>query len=102
MELELNDVLEAYWVNPDNAPIVTVAIDDVNWQYAEPDVGIMSDYVDEWAETWYLGEHSWTNDVSLFVSEGLFAGGHVEGTPDEIQKTLEARVKEYIDEMEQG
>ena len=101
MEIELKDVLDGYIVDPDTCPALLVEIDDVSWCRAEPDVGIMSDYVDDWAEMWYIDDSRWENDCAGFVAT-LIGDGHIEGEASEIVKLLSDHVKEQVDEMEPG
>lgn len=95
----LNDLLYGYTVDPDAAPEMLVEIDDVRWQRAEPDVGIMSAYPDDWSETFYADADKWVNNRQGFVVS-LLERGVLEGDADEISKLIEQEIRAFVDELE--
>lgn len=51
----------------DNWPEMGMEIHDVKWYGAEPDVGIMSDYADDYSVTAWIGNRRWVNDLPGFA-----------------------------------
>lgn len=58
MQLNLVEALEALCTldDPADSPQLTVEIDGIEWGPAEPDVGIMAPYPDDWNEYYSIGD----------------------------------------------
>ena len=86
---------QEYW------PDQVVLIEDVKWCSAEPDVGIMHDWPDDWSETYFHGSQRFTNDRAAFITDLKKRNGHFRKLDDKvISDAIERKVKDYIDELE--
>lgn len=97
----LNDLLDGFTVDPETAPELTVEIEDVVWQNAEPDVGIMSSYADDWTETFFADDKHDFDSRKDYVLH-LIEAGVLEPKADEILKLIEDEIQTHVNELEPG
>lgn len=68
MQIELNDALEHLLEGDHGGLDLVVEIEDIKWCNAEPDVGIMSDWVDDWSEYYSIDGDESGRDAEGFAS----------------------------------
>ena len=81
-------------------PEMSFELDDCHWQGAEPDVGIMSDYLDDYSVSYSIGDDTYDNDAAFYDALMSLIGEHVEETREQIAAHVEKLVEKEAAEME--
>jgi hypothetical protein len=99
MEIELNDTLDSFVVDPDAVDVIMVEIDGIRWQCAEPDVGIFSSYPDDWSEEYFYGDKSFSTSNALVAH--LIDVGAYEGDCELMVKAIDSHIQDCSHDWEQ-
>ena len=100
LDIELDEILAGYALRNEDLeeiPAITVFINNIRWQRAEIDVGIMSDYVDDWSESYSVGDkefdrwqrNAFIEEIRTFFDEDAIS----------LNKVIEDTIKERVSEL---
>lgn len=81
-------------------PEMSFELDGMRWASAEPDVGIMSAYLDDFSVTYDIGDASFTDTDAALDAIMSHIEAHVTDTRAEVAAMLEKLVQNEADNME--
>lgn len=100
MQIELNDCLDHLLESDHGGLALVVEIDGMVWCNAEPDVGIMSDWVDDWSESYAIDGDDAGSDADAFAEALLALTDAFGSDPAAIAKAVRDHVNEQMKEVE--
>lgn len=100
MQIELNDCLDHLLEGDHGGLELSVEIDGMVWCNAEPDVGVMSDWVDDWSEHYAIDGDEAGNDADAFAEALLALTDAFGDDAAAIAKVVRKHIEEQMQEVE--